>query len=115
MKLPTEEDVLAFLVLTAALGEYMADLPDEWAPTKVALIAWRCSSEHDKAVEAVVYARLEAHDGIHAAAIADSERRLEVEQAERRVLAAVANWYGRRSLARLTDVGWAETLRRRCV
>ena len=94
-ELPTEEDVLAFLTLNAALGELniMATSVEQDA-IRGAITDWQ-AHERPTGLDAVALERLVAHDRNHIAAIADSERRLEVEQAEREVLRAVGEWSGR--------------------
>lgn len=87
-ELPTEEDVLAFLVLHSALCDLkiMAS-SQEWLDIDDAIENWEDSAEYSDAAKAVSHARMMEH-GALSAAIADSERRLEVERAREAVVQA---------------------------
>jgi hypothetical protein len=92
--LPTEDDVLAVLVLKSALGQLMRaslGVSDEWGDLQD---AWRETLRHDVSAGllAVARERQEACGYIVSAAIAETERLWEVERAEQAVINAALEW-----------------------
>lgn len=93
--LPTEEDILAFLVLKSAMGQLMRACLGEGSEWTALNAAWQETLRHDvgSGLLSVAQERQAANDLIVSSAIADSERRYAVECAQREVLEAARAWF----------------------